>query len=217
MNAVDPHRNAPLLHQGSPIATADAVLICLHGRGASAEDAVSLGHAVAPPNAALVAPQAYGHSWYPRSFLAPIEDNQPHLDSAIALLTRLIDDLRESGVMRERTMIVGFSQGACLACEFAARHPAAVSRAAILTGGLIGQAIDESRYPEADQPVRVHLTTGVPDPHVPEERVVASADVLERNGHIVSTVYYPQRPHAVSRDEIVSVRGLLRGNLGPKP
>ncbi len=209
MTAADPHRDAAILHRGPPVETADAVLICLHGRGASAEDAVSIGQAVAPPDAALVAPQAVENTWYPRSFLAPVEHNQPHLDSALALLARLVNDLREAGVTRDRTLIVGFSQGACLACEFVARHPAAVARAVVLTGGLIGPVIDPSLHASATEPVRIHLTTGVPDPHVPEERVVASARALEGYGHRVTTAFYPQRPHTVSRDEIASARDVL--------
>ncbi len=210
MTAADPHAGAAVLHKGPPVEGASAVVICLHGRGGTARDALSLGAAVAPPGAALVAPEAVGNTWYPKSFLAPIAENQPCVESALALLSGIVDDLRRAGVSRARTMVVGFSQGACLACEFIGRRPDAVSRGAVLTGGLIGRELDESRYPVADEPAAIFLSTGVPDPHVPEDRVAASAFLLERRRHGVIVATYPGRPHTVSRDEVDRVKELFR-------
>lgn len=210
MTGADPHAGAAVLHKGPPIEAASAVLICLHGRGGTARDALSLGAAVAPPGTALIAPEAKGNTWYPRGFLAPIAENQPYVDSALGLLRGIVDGLRRAGVSRARTMVMGFSQGACLACEFIGRRPDAASRAAVLTGGLIGRELDEAQYPEAGEAAAVFLSTGVPDQHVPEDRVIASARLLERRRHVVTVATYAGRPHTVSRDEVERVTELLR-------
>ena len=118
----DPHRGQPIRHRGVEPAAARLIVVCVHGRGASAADILSVADELHATDVAYLAPEAAGQTWYPYSFLAPIEDNQPYLDSALGVLAAIVDDLRAQQIPGERVALLGFSQGACLALEFAARH-----------------------------------------------------------------------------------------------
>ena len=134
----DPHAADVVLQAGAPLETADLAMVLLHGRGGSAEDILELGSALHLPNVAYVAPQAAGHTWYPLSFLAPRNANEPYLSSALVKIESVVHNLEQSGLGRERIVVAGFSQGACLATEFVASHPARYGGLIALTGGLIG-------------------------------------------------------------------------------
>src|SRR3954469_8479084 len=134
----DPHAGQPVLRAGPAPEEAPATLILLHGRGASAEDILSLCEELGLRELSALAPQAAGNTWYPQSFLAPLEANQPYLDSALRRVESIVSDLLKRGVASERIAILGFSQGACLTCEFIARRPRHYGAAMALTGGLIG-------------------------------------------------------------------------------
>src|SRR5947207_9645121 len=134
----DPHADHPVLHFGPPPGDARIVAILLHGRGASAEDILGLARQFTARDIAYVAPQAAGSTWYPYSFLAPLQQNEPWLGSALRVIASLLRDLGQHGVSSERIAIIGFSQGACLTLEFVARHARRYAAAVAFTGGLIG-------------------------------------------------------------------------------
>jgi len=162
---------------------------------------LALGRAIAPAGAAILAPEAAGNSWYPLRFLAPLAENEPYLSSALRRVERLVRTLRERGVPRERTLLTGFSQGACLGSEFLLRHPEAVAAAALFTGGLPGTPLEAHRHALRLPGTRVYLATGEPDPHIPLERVELTRDMLTSLGGIVRFEVFPGRPHLVSPEE----------------
>jgi len=206
---IDPHAHTPLLHAGSPLAQATGAVILLHGRGASAEDILSLAAPLHLPGLAYVAPQAAGHSWYPNSFLAPRNANEPYLTSALNRIAAVVAEIEAAGVPRERIAIAGFSQGACLASEFVASHPARYAAMIAFTGGLIGPPEQDLHHAGSLAATPALFLSGDPDPHVPWQRVHATAQEFERMGAGVTAHCYPGRPHTISGEEIELARELL--------
>jgi len=207
------HRGQPVLAAGRPPAEADAAMVVLHGRGGSAEDILSLAAELNRPELAYVAPQAAGHTWYPYSFLAPLEQNEPGLSSALELLGDLVAHLEQGGIPAERIFLLGFSQGACLSLEFAARNAKRYGGVVALSGGLIGPPGTPRDYPGANPGAfagtPVFLGCSDRDPHIPKDRVDESARVFERMGAAVTERIYPAMGHTVNEDELDFVRGLL--------
>ena len=173
-------------------------LILVHGRGASAADIASLAPELGWKGE-VAAPQAPGRTWYPHSFLAPIEANQPYLDRSLAQL----DALAQTD---EPVALLGFSQGACLVLEYVARHPRRYAAVMGLTGGLIRPVPS----PGSLEGTPVFLGSGDPDPHVPYSRVQETAAVLERMGATVEMRRYPGLPHTINQDELDACRALLK-------
>lgn len=205
----DPHRSQGVLHVGPAIEKAAAVLLLVHGRGATAESMMSIYDALQLSSVAALAPQASGHTWYPQSFLAPISANQPYLDSALSRLDSIVTDLLSRGVPSEKIALLGFSQGACLASEYVARHPRHYGGLMALTGGLIGP-MGLQRNDAGDlSGTRVFLGTSDPDPHVPYRRVEETRDVLTRMGALVELRRYPGMSHTINSDEISACRVLM--------
>ena len=163
----DPHAKQLMLTAGPTPEKADATILLIHGRGADAEGMLCLHEELGIQKLAAIAPQAAGHTWYPHSFLAPLNENQPYLDSALNRIDSLAADLLARGVPSERIVILGFSQGACLTLEFAARHPRRYGAVIGLTGGLIGPPGTSRNYPGSLAATPVFLGTSDPDPHVP--------------------------------------------------
>ncbi|HEV7300078.1 MAG TPA: dienelactone hydrolase family protein [Tepidisphaeraceae bacterium] len=207
--ANDPHANAPIFTRGPAPEMAKAVLVMVHGRGASADSILSLYDVLDLPQIAAVAPEANGNTWYPQSFLAPLPANQPFLDSALNRIATVVDDLIARGVPSERIALLGFSQGACLTTEFVARHPRRYGAVMGLTGGLIGPQGTPRDYPGSLAGTPVFLGCGDPDMHIPFERVLETEAVFRRMGANVETRRYPGRPHTVSQDELEACRELL--------
>jgi predicted esterase len=205
----DPHRGQPVLHAGVPIADARLVAILLHGRGASAHDILGLSGEFRAQEVAFVAPQASGYTWYPYSFLAPIEHNEPGLSSGLRVISRLLEDLRGQGVPSDRVVLMGFSQGACLALEFAARHARKYAGVAALSGGLIGPPGTPRDYPGGFAGTAVFIGCSDVDAHIPLERVHESTAVFRRMGAAVDERIYAGMGHTVTRDELEAVEALL--------
>lgn len=205
----DPHRNQPVLQRGRPLDSAKAALILVHGRGASAADIVGLAGEFDSPELAYLAPDAAEHTWYPYSFLVPIEQNQPWLNSALSLLGRVVERAAAAGIPRHKVAFVGFSQGACLATEFIARNATRYGGLAAFTGGLIGPPGTEFVYSGELSGTPCFLGAGDPDPHVPWKRVEESASVLSTLGGVVALRRYPGLPHTINRDEIEQAKHLL--------
>lgn len=213
-NVSDPHRDQSILHRGQTLNSAKAAVILVHGRGASAEDILSLAEELSFPEFAYLAPDAAGRSWYPNSFLAPIEQNQPWLDSALSLLTKIVEDTIGGGIPRNKIVLMGFSQGACLSTEFVARNAARHGALIAFTGGLIGPLGTRFAYPGDLAGTPCFLGAGDPDAHVPWARVEESAAVLAKLGGEVTLRRYPGMPHTINDEEIEHARSILSGLAG---
>jgi predicted esterase len=205
---IDPHRAQPAVRYGPDPAAARLTIVAVHGRGASAADILSVAHELAFDDVAFVAPEAAGHTWYPYSFLSPLSDNEPHLSSALALLDRIVGDLQREAAP-ERIGLLGFSQGACLCLEFAARHARRYAAIAGFSGGLIGPPGTPRDYSGAMERTPVFLGCSDIDPHIPLARVHETANVFGRMGAAVDERIYPRMGHLVNQDEIDAVRTLL--------
>jgi phospholipase/carboxylesterase len=191
-----------IITAGIDLAAADRALILLHGRGGSAEDILSLADHLPVDDYALLAPQATGHSWYPYSFLEPPVRNQPWLGSALEGLNLLVEEVMAAGITRGRIFLAGFSQGACLTLEFAARNAARYGGVAAFTGGLIGDRIYSENYTGDFAGTPFFIGTGDRDPHVPLERVDATVRLLREMGAEVTEKVYPGRAHTILADEL---------------
>ena len=204
-----PHHGQPVVVAGAPLATARAVGVLLHGRGATALSILDLGDAINRADVAWLAPQARGNTWYPNRFVAPIESNEPWLTSALAAVVDVVAQVEEAGAARSRVVLVGFSQGACLAIESLIRTPGIAAGVAGLSGGLIGPP--GTVWPEAGRldGVPVFLGCSDVDFHIPKERVLESADVLRARGAEVTAILYPGMDHTVNDEEIGHVRALF--------
>jgi len=183
----------------------------LHGRGATAEDILRLAAELQLPDVACAAPQAAGNTWYPQTFLAPMDRNEPWLGSAIRVVTRLIAEVGALGVPAERVGLIGFSQGACLSLEYVARHARRYAGVFGLSGGLIGPPGTPREYAGSLDGTPVFIGCSDVDHHIPIERVRESADVLRQLGGLVDERIYPGMGHTVNRDELNAVRGVLGG------
>lgn len=202
-----PHDDQAVLVEGAPLEEAKAAIILLHGRGASAEDILPLGEALAGGEATdakitLLAPRAAGGTWYPESFMAPTHRNEPWLSSALAFVGRTLEEAREAGVPPERMILAGFSQGACLASEYVARNPARYGALLAFTGGLIGPPLTDFPHAGDLEGTPVYLSAGDTDPHVPWRRMEATREVLERMQARVRLRRWPGRPHTILPEEI---------------
>ncbi len=181
----------------------------MHGRGASAEDILGLAREFHSTDIMYLAPQAAGNTWYPYSFLSPIERNEPFLSSALHVLETLVNTLGQQGFGAERIGFLGFSQGACLSLEFAARHAGRYAGVVGLSGGLIGPPGTPRDYEGSFDGTPVFLGCSDVDAHIPVERVNESAEVFRRMGAEVDERIYRQMGHTVNGDEIDAVRALL--------
>jgi predicted esterase len=211
---VGPHATQRVVSAGPAPEAAEGTIILVHGRGASAQSMLSLYPELEVPRFAALAPQAAGHTWYPHSFLAPLDANQPYLDSALSRLESLVGDLLDRGIPSTRIALLGFSQGACLTSEFVARHPRQYGAVMALTGGLIGPDGTPRNYPGSLAGTPVFIGTSDPDPHVPARRAIETRDVLTRMGGDVELRTYPGMPHTINADEIEACRKRLQAMIG---
>lgn len=196
---------------GVSLASAHAALVLLHGRGASAPDIIGFAQEVDAPGVVYLAPQAPGSQWYPYSFLAPLASNEPRLSESLARIETLLELLGAAGIPAERVALLGFSQGACLALEYAARHALRYGAVVGLSGGLIGPDDTPRDYAGSFAATPVFLGCSDVDPHVPKARVDLTAEVLRRMGGAVDARIYPGMGHTINRDELAAVRGLVAG------
>jgi predicted esterase len=207
--AGDPHGGQPVMTRGPAPRDARLAAILVHGRGAGAGDILSVAAELDLHDIAFLAPQAAGHTWYPYSFLAPIPQNEPGLTSGLGVLARLVATLSADGLDPARIALLGFSQGACLTLEFAARHAARYAGVIGFSGGLIGPPGTPRDYAGSFGRTPVFLGCSDVDPHIPLERVHESADVFRRLGAEIDTRIYPGMGHTVNDDEIRAARTIL--------
>jgi phospholipase/carboxylesterase len=200
-----------VLSAGVPLERAKAAVVLLHGRGGSAEDILMLAEALAVRDIAYVAPQAPGNTWYPLSFLAPLEQNEPSLSRALATVGAVVDAVVKSGPAIERIVLMGFSQGGCLALEYGARNARRYAGLVGLSSGLIGPPGTPRKYAGSLAGTPVFLGCSDLDSHIPEWRVHESTEVLRGLGAEVTERIYRGMGHTISDDEIGHVRRLLDG------
>lgn len=216
MTTIQHHETLPIIQAGTPIEQATGVLILLHGRGGSAEDMIGLGRALTSDRLALLAPQAPGHTWYPYSFLAPRQQNEPYLSSALKQVEAVLAKATSAGLAISQVALCGFSQGACLATEFVARHPQRYAGLLAFTGGLIGPLEEPISLTGDLAGTPVLLSSGDPDPHVPWKRVQQSGELLTSIGGQVMLQRFPGRPHTILPEEIEQGKKLLSISLDQK-
>jgi phospholipase/carboxylesterase len=204
-----PHADEEIITGGTVPAEATATVVLVHGRGATARGILDLGREVSPDGVALLAPQAAGNTWYPNSFLAPVEQNEPGRTSGLAAVGRAVDRATDAGIERDRVAVVGFSQGGCLASEFVARNPTRYGGLAALSGGLIGESVDTESFEGSLAGTPAFLGCSDRDPHIPEERVHETATVLERLDADVTVQIYEGMGHGVNQDEIERVSEMV--------
>ena len=209
MTTTSSRETLPIMQAGPPIDKAVGALILLHGRGGSAEDMLALGSALTNERLALLAPQAPGHTWYPYSFLAPRQQNEPNLSSALRQVEGALELATSAGLDPSQIALCGFSQGACLATEFVARHPLRYAGLLAFTGGLIGPLEEPISLTGDLAGTPVLLSSGDPDPHVPWKRVQQSGELLTGIGGKVILQRYPGRPHTILPEEIEQGKKLL--------
>jgi predicted esterase len=212
--------NRSHLHQGQPLATvgqaldqAQAALILLHGRGADAPSILLLAEQLYHPAYAYVAPQAANNTWYPYTFLAPMQQNEPWLSSALARVGETVTAIEAAGIPAERIVLGGFSQGACLASEFMARNARRYGGLLAFSGGLIGPPGTPRAYVGSLGGTPVFLGCSDIDAHIPKARVEETAAVLESLGAQVTMRLYPGLGHTINGDEITHARALLESAL----
>lgn len=206
---MDPHHGQPVVSEGAPLGQGRAVVIMVHGRGASPEAILSLVPRLARPAVTWLAPAAAGNTWYPYSFLSDAATNEPFLSSALASLGRLVDDLGARGIARRNIVFLGFSQGACLSSEFLVRNPGGWGGLVVLSGGLIGPP--GTTWPESGSFDQMPAFFGCSDvdSHIPRERVEESAAVFERMGATVTVRLYAGMGHVVNEDEIAHAKAVI--------
>jgi predicted esterase len=195
---------------GEPVSRASAAMLMVHGRGARAEDILSLANEFEMPGFAFVAPQAAGNTWYPNRFLVPLVQNEPWLSSAFKFIGDVLTEIINAGIPAERVILLGFSQGACLTLEFAARHARRYGGIAGLSGALIGPDDTPRDYKGSFAGTPVFLGCSDADFHVPKERVHETAQVMRRMGGEVTERLYPHMEHTINQDEINFVRGMMQ-------
>ncbi len=200
-----------IISAGKPLSHAKKVLIMIHGRGGSAQDILSLSSSLDVVDFALLAPQADGNSWYPLSFLAPREENEPYLSASLKTLKDLVADLESQGFSKSQIYLLGFSQGACLALDFAASEAARYGGIVAFTGGVIGEHVDHRNYHGDFDGTPVFIGSSYPDFHVPPARVKESTALFEGMGANVTEIIYENMGHTISHSEITQVNKLIFG------
>ncbi len=205
-----PHQGQPIRMAGEPVSRARAAMLMVHGRGARSEDILSLAAEFNQQGFAYLAPQAAENTWYPNRFLVPLSENEPWLSSALTFLGNVLSEIINAGIPPERVILLGFSQGACLTLEFAARNARRYGGLVGLSGALIGPDGTPRDYKGSLAGTPVFLGCSDTDFHVPKERVDETAEVLRRLGGEVTERLYPNMDHTVNQDEIDAVRGMMQ-------
>lgn len=207
----DPHAGQPVRTAGADPEDARAGVVLCHGRGARAGSMLDIARQVDVDGVAYLAPQAARGIWYPNSFMAPVDSNEPHLSAALATVGRTVEHLTDAGIPEERVAVGGFSQGACLATEYAARNPTRYGGVVALSGGLIGPDGTDFGYEGSLAGTPAFLGCSDVDPHIPVERVHETAQELAALGADVTEEIYEGMGHTVVPDELAHVRELVAG------
>ena len=209
-----PHAGEPVVTRGRALAEARAAVIMVHGRGAAPPNILELAAAIPHPELAYLAPGAHGGTWYPMSFMAPTSQNEPGITSGVSVIHALIDEVVAAGIPNERIVLLGFSQGACLASTAAQRRPRRYGGVLVFSGGLIGPPGTQWSSAGDFAGTPIFLGCSDTDAHIPAARVRESAAHLERMGAEVTCRIYEGMGHLVNDDEILFARTLLERVAG---
>lgn len=202
------------ISKGKPLNETGKALVMIHGRGGYAQNMLGLQQELPLQDFTLFAPQATNHSWYPYSFMVPAKQNQPALDSALQLIDMVVQEILQEGAKNKDIYFLGFSQGACLSLEYLARNAQRYGGIIALTGGLIGEKPDTSKYQGDFDNTPLLLTTGDPDPHIPLSRVHETLEIMEELGADVTLKVYKGRPHSIMDQELeLAARIFEKGRL----
>ena len=204
-----PHAGEPLASAGAPLGESPGVVIMVHGRNAGPSNILDLVPRLGRPDLSYLAPAAAGRTWYPLSFMAEKEKNEPGLSSGLWVLGKLVEDVVARGIGRERIILLGFSQGACLTAEFVVEHAARYGGVILYSGGVIGPPGTTWEYPGSFDGTPIFLGCSDADAHVPKTRVDESAAVFMRMGATVTERIYPGMGHLVNEDEIAFTRKVM--------
>lgn len=208
-----PHLTQPVYSTGAKLDEASGALILLHGRGATADDILSLSAYLNIPRLAYLAPQADGYTWYPNRFISPMEKNEPYLSAAISRIGEIIQEVETHSIPIEKIFLGGFSQGACLAIEYVIRNPRRYGGLLVFSGGYIGP-LDLQRQPGGDlKGMPAFLGCSDKDPHIPLQRVKETTALLESMGARVTERIYPNLGHTIIEDEIEQTRQIMNESL----
>ncbi|MCB9459478.1 MAG: dienelactone hydrolase family protein [Anaerolineaceae bacterium] len=204
-----PHSSTPVMETGLPVAEAQAALVLIHGRGAGPQGMMPLLAHLNVPGYTYLLPAASGNTWYPNRFIVPREQNQPYLDAALGKIDSVVSHLIEQGIPTEKIVLLGFSQGACLATEYAARNPARYGGVVALSGGLIGAEGELTGYEGDLQGTPIYLGCDAEDVHIPQQRVHDSADILSNLGGQVKKQIFNGLGHSVNEVELAIARSMM--------
>lgn len=207
---LDLHESTPIHIQGESLDDASAAMIMIHGRGGGPQSILSLINHVGQDSLAYLAPEAANWTWYPQRFIAPRQQNEPYLTSALGKVGSVVQQLEDARIPPEKIMLLGFSQGACLALEYAARNPRRYGAVVALSGGLIGAADELEGYNGTLENTPVFLGCSDVDFHIPLERVHESTDIIARLGASVEERIYSGMGHTINQDEVDYVRGMIK-------
>ena len=208
-----PHLGQPVYSAGAKLEEASAVLILLHGRGATADDILSLSAYLSFPQLAYIAPQAEDLTWYPNRFIAPLEQNEPYLSAGLTTIDRIVEEVVGHQISIEKIFLAGFSQGACLASEYVIRHPRRYGGLIVFSGGYIGP-LGTTRQPEGNlDGMPAFLGCSDHDPHIPLQRVKETSALLKALGARVTERIYPNMGHTIIQDEIELAQQILAERL----
>ena len=205
------HETQEVVRAGKSLEEADAAIIVIHGRGATAQSMIPLAQALNAESIAVLAPQAANYEWYPQRFTAPKEQNEPYLGSALTMLEQLVQEVENSGIPKDRLILSGFSQGACLTSEFAAQNPVRYGGLLIFSGGLIGDGPSAPResYQGSLDSTPVFIGCSDRDAHIPLTRVQETTQILTSLGADVTEKIYPGMGHTINEDELVRAREIV--------
>lgn len=204
-----PHQNQPLATAGASLESASAAVVLVHGRGATAESILEMTREFNQEQVAYLAPQAARNTWYPNAFTAPVESNEPGRSSGLQAIDDALGQATDAAIPLTQGMVLGFSQGACLASEYVARNPRRYGGLVGLSGGLIGETIDPTDYDGDLERTPVFFGCSDVDPHIPEQRVHESAAIFEQLNANVTKRLYEGMGHGVNQDEIKHVAGMI--------
>ncbi|TDQ14783.1 phospholipase/carboxylesterase [Algoriphagus boseongensis] len=189
-------------YKGLPLNKAKKAIILIHGRGATAESILSLSSYLNLTDYAIIAPQANGNSWYPFGFMASDEGNKVALESSLGLIEQAFSEILKAGIQADQIMLMGFSQGACLSLEFAARNAQKLGGVVAFTGGLIGEKLNLGNYSGDFQHTPIFIGSSNRDFHVPAKRINESAELLQGMGAEVTVKLFDDPDHTIRAEEI---------------
>ncbi|MGJ3238210.1 MAG: alpha/beta hydrolase [Anaerolineae bacterium] len=213
MTTANIHKEQPVTMRGVPLAQARAAMILIHGRGSDANGIIPLINHFEVDHFTYLAPNAANSAWYPQRFIEPRESNQPYLTSALAKVEAVLQEVQDAGISPEKVILLGFSQGACLATEFAARNPRRYGGVVALSGGLIGTDAELTGYEGSLAETPVFIGCSDVDFHIPVERVHQTRDIMQRLGATVDERIYEGMGHTINDDEVAAVNAMMQSLL----